>query len=283
MHAAKNSHRILTLKAAILPQMMPSHHNQTDAHGDTERHQQSVQHPHRPGDIILIRNIRDCSGKRHTGHQRNDRTDDHFSQMVSDPTLIQQNTKQSHQRAAGDICRDLGKPPTCQIQKIQIQNNPAANAARLSTDLRRTEAETGAAHSGGKNLMTFGFWRHFLDLDQPLSCLCGRVFSFHDLPGKLIDAVTRSRRPHSMNMADSGKVLLPVAPSGKKNSAAQHKGIAGFHTVCPGNPEDGLLHPKNFSAAGKQDIPCQSRHIQRFTPVLFLHFFFLRLSQLIAV
>src|SRR5699024_3450694 len=31
--------------------MMPSHHNQPDAHGDTERHQQSVQHSPRPGDI----------------------------------------------------------------------------------------------------------------------------------------------------------------------------------------------------------------------------------------
>ena len=85
----------------------PCHNHQANAHCDTERHKQRIQHAYGSCNIILVSDIPDRRRKRNPRHKRNNGTDDHLSQMVSDSTLIQQNAKQRNQRSSGKIGGNL--------------------------------------------------------------------------------------------------------------------------------------------------------------------------------
>lgn len=69
--------------------VIPDHYK-TDAHCDTERDKQCVQHADRTGNIVLVSDIADAIRKRHTGDQWDDGTDDNLTQMMSKSQLIDQ-------------------------------------------------------------------------------------------------------------------------------------------------------------------------------------------------
>ena len=62
--------------------VIPDHYK-TDAHRDTERDKQCVQHADSTGNIVLVGDIADAIRKRHTGNQWDDGTDDNLTQMMS--------------------------------------------------------------------------------------------------------------------------------------------------------------------------------------------------------
>ena len=86
--------------------MVPCDHK-PDAKCDAEGYKQSVKHPYRTRDVILVRNIADGICEVHTRHQRNNRTDDNLIQMVTDSRLIQEHRNQCDECTTGNICRNL--------------------------------------------------------------------------------------------------------------------------------------------------------------------------------
>ena len=88
--------------------VIPDHYK-TDAHCDTERDKQCVQHADCTGNIILVGDIADPVCESHTGNQRDDGTDDNLTQMMSKSQLIDEYGDKRHKHTAGYIRCDLGK------------------------------------------------------------------------------------------------------------------------------------------------------------------------------
>ena len=143
--------------------VIPDHYK-TDAHCDTERDKQCVQHADRTGNIVLVGDIADAIRKRHTGNQWDDGTDDNLTQMMSKSQLIDQDGDESHKHAAGYIRCDFGKLSFHHAQQIDIQQKPRDKSHDTVHRIAAEEiTEASAAHAGSKDLAEIPLGRHLLD------------------------------------------------------------------------------------------------------------------------
>ena len=201
--------------------VIPDHYK-TDAHCDTERDKQCVQHADRTGNIVLVGDIADAIRKRHTGNQRDDGTDDNLTQMMSQSQLIDQHSDESHKHAAGNIGCNLGKLSFHHAQQIDIQQKPRDKSHDTVHRIAAEEiTETSTAHAGSKDLVEIPPGRHLLDFLKLLIGFLRGIRSVFNLTGELVDR-SDTVKPGSTqrDVAYPGKVLIRVAVSREKKTTA---------------------------------------------------------------
>lgn len=201
--------------------VIPDHYK-TDAHCDTERDKQCVQHADRTGNIVLVSNIADAIRKRHTGNQWDDGTDDNLTQMMSKSQLIDQDGDESHKHATGYIRCDFGKLSFHHAQQIDIQQQSGDKSHDTVYRIAAEEiTEASAAHAGSKDLAEIPLGGHLLDILKLLIGFLRCIESVFNLTGELVDR-SDTVKPGSTqrDVAYPGKVLIRVAVSREKETTA---------------------------------------------------------------
>lgn len=245
-------------------------HDEREAHPGcyAQEHHQRVHKAGHARKVVLVRDIPEPVGERHSGNQQNQRADNHVAEAVAYARGIQEYAQQRAQKAGADVAQSLGEIGSADLDHEKVERH-SGNQAGRAVHYRTSEygAEASATQGCGQELQPERRCGQRLDLIEPPARRLEREIEARYVPRKLV---------HRHDLVEPGpldgyELGIGIGASGGEYAVAQHEELLPLLAIVGCYALHGLLDTGDFRTVLEQYPPCFGCKAEDLFAVAFLH------------